>query len=880
MKHGFGESDLSPLLKQTLTLTSIYMESAESKSKSLTVLYPDSGYYSLWIGFYHLIEFFKKNVSNHALKHFASLNLKRGDKVEIFGAVAEYVSYSSSVKLMFGDSGNPTINIKEAHYPYLNRTTRTRLNKVSLYSRKKKEIKNNPSALSRMIFADENTHVNLDWLESQVLIVTGHGKKTKTVEKFMNTPFYGEVLADLLKEGHLIIKPDFEDYKHLSKPNKSNQADLFRQVFQSLPEHQLENDISRKIDKLINALDSNSWKNQNFISSLEELELLIEDDESSNLIRYLIDNHPGPDLDSLRNIKCVVVNSIFILEKYENTIKAIKSRGIPVIVVGDLKPNLREAQIIKSRVLEPEELYYSFGEGKIRLLQDQEQQDKKFIDNDEWLYSKRFSEQRVTIHRSGANPLDKVHVEIQRAVLSLDELPNFKKQYYYYFHPLVYSFKNGNQKWEHYEFFKESFLSHLENSRQALPNRLVDLFEKAIRLMESSENGKPFSSHDNFFAHKVKNGSFPAFTDELNMVLKTDYIEKVTFGGIPLGEPIQHLLLSTIVEKTPRETHVLCWPLEAGICEFYLKKHLFSKFFPDKIMDMELSELKIAESTDINREKSVRLSVVGPSSSMEDFDDFEDFEKVGNLKYHHTSQTEGQPSNYLVKCNIVDLDQSRYLYFPVNSTVLSEKEDYSGKLKVGKCRFDDLFLGGRIFIYNWSRSDIRQLARRNQKIGSSFDKLEHWREALIRALKLCGDSIEALEEKYRLINNQKGFGGNPDRNNISRWLHDQTMLSPRKENLQVILSGDPLPKSIERLDEVLTGYSEVRGFSQSMSSKLKKKLIAKLNDSDTETLDNITITLNQVDVVVQSVKIAALNKQLIEVDYLDTGVIIDEYDYT
>jgi hypothetical protein len=881
LDKAIGEYLLSPLLSKSLDLTAIFIDNADSDSPILTIVFPKRGNYSLWIGLYHLIDFFRKNVSGHARDHFERMNLHRGERVEIFGTVAEYVSYSSVVKLKFGDQGNPTVQIREANYPYINRTKRTRLNKLSLYYRKKREQKANVGPVSRLVYPESEALVNMDWLQSKVLIVAGRGEKAKTLNRLLNTDFYGGDLIELIKHEHLLIKPDLEDYKHISNQQNASKKDEFIQVLGALEEMLLESELVKTVRSLLELVENNQWQTQTFLSGLHRLETELEDDETRNLAIWLSNEHPGIESDVLENLRCVIINNPLILERYENTIQAIRDKGISVILIADFIPNGHESQILRSRIVESDHHIFSWNETNLNQNLNLEAiHDQDFLDEEEWDYAKSFAKQQIRIIGSRTNQLDSVHVKIQRAILDLEELPNFKKHYYYYFQPLVYSFKNGNRRWDLFDDFKDRFLDILEDARPSLPSNLSALFDEALSLMQNTINEKPFDRYNNYLIHRLKGETtFPSYTPELSTVLDAGNLKTVTFGGIPISEPINHRLLSTIVDKQPPIINILCWPKEASICRYQLNKKLFAKYFPDRIDEFGLLDLKLTSKAELDREKENRIAIVGEHHKFAE-SEFEYYERVAHLKYQQTSAAQDGSPDFSIKCNIIDLDQNRYFFLPLKSSVLAEKEDYSGEVTVGKCRFDDLFPGGRIFIYSWSRKDIRSLAKRNQKMRGFFDDLEHWKDALERAFESCDRDIDLLEARYQQANLDYGYGGNPERGNIGRWLHDESMLSPRRENLKIILKCDPQPGSLLHLDKVLEAYRHVRGFSQSMSSKLKKKLIERLNNSGSSTDDLITVTLNNVDVDVQSVKITALNREVVEVDYWNTGIIIDEYDYT
>jgi len=695
-----GEIEFSPIMQCSIGLAMLYVTKMKQGCQSPFHLnYPDKQNAALWLSIALLRNFFLEDYINQAENRIRKLNLQPSDKIEIFGAKARFkLQRKSDFCVSFKDGGN--FYLPNQYIQHVNKTNRRGLNKYSYYIKKKKELRKERNAISKIIEPDDkDILINDKALTSKILVVAGHGNTGNFRDYLKGQSIYDTSLADVFsKDDNIIIRSDLESLKFISQENYDGEgAEVFEEgfirfiddLFKALPEKKNE------INELKHDVKNQNYRTEDFRDKYDQLLELIEVENNDNVRIFNVrKKYPGVK-DSLPNdLKAVVINDFEQVNIYQKTIDELLCRGIPVFIISNrYVRGKKELNLFKEYFSNNgSDLRINWNKNKISELITDQESSEKFLDKELWYYCSKFMKQRITIIQSPEHPLDSLVTKIQTEVSRLEGFERLKDAYYKYFNPLLYSFKNGN-KWQKYHEKLISSFEKVQNQLKGTINpHLNSLFQQALEaIKETKDNNKKFSDSQNIFIQSFgfdgNKYNFPEVDEERLTVSKINVdTGDITFPGFPLNEPISHYLMSGISKYYVSDIQIYCWPTEGELTYNYIRRRLKAGYFFDNIPTTWEIDPKflIKNEGDIDSEvdSSLNYQANKKVSVDETLTDELELEKISTFKYSGYKKTNDTAEDYLVPCNIIDFEDGSFMFLPKNSNVLARIESSGGSSKI------------------------------------------------------------------------------------------------------------------------------------------------------------------------------------------------------
>ena len=119
------------------------------------------------------------------------------------------------------------------------------------------------------------------------------------------------------------------------------------------------------------------------------------------------------------------------------------------------------------------------------------------------------------------------------------------------------------------------------------------------------------------------------------------------------------------------------------------------------------------------------------------------------------------------------------------------------------------------------------------------------------------------------------LGANPSYQNLRNWLFDEDMLSPEKQNLQMILYADSDTEMINEFSSIYDAYKKASSLSRNVSSEIKKLIIRKLKSMNLSEKSDFEIQVFGRPMKIEFCKINGLQKADIEVEYQHSRKIVE-----
>ncbi len=629
-------------------------------------------------------------------------------------------------------------------------------------------------------------------------------------------------------------------------------------------------------------------KHNKITPEIEQCFLSIVDDFEEEIprLRFLKSIYPGMQVNLPEKIRAVIINDISLLNIYKNTIIGFLSKGIPVIIISNrMIENIRDLKFYESLVKQNMNIFrLNWNKKKLSELRKYDNHNTLFIDQNLWDVCIRYIDQKIEIEVFEGNQLDVIMPELQNKITNLNEFKKLKKIFYDSFYTAIYALKNSFTTNEEIKALILRFEKYFNEVKYyGLEPELRSLIEEAIEVaLTFEENTKMFNPDDNIFSNLVMKFEDKELFIPNNRnftMIPTSETEEVIFTGYPYNENFGYYLLNTIFIDFIPNIKILCWPNEAQLTFNYIERRLQSGYFTDNIPsnNLFLDKYIIKSSDDVKNEINTLLSIVNNDFPVIDitFDQEENIEKFKMLKYEGYSNHSDIGSISTVKCDIVNFNNGYFMFLPKGSSILSEVETTDGKITIRKMMFKEMSVGIRIFKYVKDRTAYREISRHNSEVKTAFSKLELWKEALGKTYKDVNEDIVGLEKilketkhKYHLS------GGNPSRINIQRWLHDEEIIAPDKENIRIILYAANIQEIDSAIRELIISYRKVVSFTIKLSASIKKHIIKKIPEIDLTSENDFNINIFDSEIEVQSRVITALEKSQIEIDYRNTRKIL------
>ena len=133
-----GNKYFSPIMQFSIGLAMKYHEEVKNGfDKPFHLNFPDKQDSALWLSVALMRNFLLEDYINQPDDRIENYGIRRGDKIELFGAVCTYEgSIRDKIQLGFSDQDSP-IAITNRITRYINKTSRSRINKFRVFGKKK-----------------------------------------------------------------------------------------------------------------------------------------------------------------------------------------------------------------------------------------------------------------------------------------------------------------------------------------------------------------------------------------------------------------------------------------------------------------------------------------------------------------------------------------------------------------------------------------------------------------------------------------------------------------------------------------------------------------------------------------------------------------------
>lgn len=880
-----GKKQFSPVMQCSIGLAMQYRELVKNGLHSPFHLnFPDKQNAALWLSVALLRNYILNDYIYQSEDRIEELNIKVGEKVEIFDVVAVFSGVrNSKLLLKFSDQDSP-IGIPDDWAKYLNATNRTKVNKYYLFAKNKKAAKNNRNAISKLLEPNSPKLINQGILKSRVLVIAGRGNTGDFANRLKEEKLYNTSLSDVFNIGeNIIIKPDLEDFKFLSDSDDKEKAKYFEKNFLRFKEELFDAIPARRkeVQELVDQVENKGYRNHVFLKSYRE----ILDEADNKKLDRVYEYFPNVKESLPVNLKSVVLNDISQVEHYEGLLKEFLKREIPVLVLSNRFTDDKKAIYFFEEYFSnhSNELRINWNKSKIEALK-KNKPSSKILDKKLWQKCLKFSNQTIEIHTTKSHPSDAILTKLQRKISNLEGQERLIKAYWQIFNPLIYSFKNGS-KWKPYhKALINEFLQVFDEIKTTLNSETIELFEELLEsLRQTKDNYKKIDPRDNIFIQSLEiNGQKQYFPETEEYVTNysqiNDDIKQITFTGFPLNEHWNKQLINSINDFLTENIKLICWPKEGAITHSFIRRRLKAGYFLDEIPpDWQVNKnLLILSEKDINDEIDTTLfSDVSKEMSTEDYEEDEvALEDISVFKYSAYKSSDSGDTVYSVKCNIIDLENGAFMFLPKNGKVLAKIETEGDKFDFKKAEFEELNEGDEIFQYDLSRHKLRKLSKNVEGSDAIFNDLEIWKKSLQNTFEGCGRNLKKLLKTLRNINAQHELGASPTYQNLRNWLYDEDMLSPEKKNLQMILFADSNQNKINETSRILEAYTRARSLSRKVSSRIKKAILNKLSKLKVANEKIFTIEIYGIDLKIEFKKITGLKTADVEAEYQNTRKIL------
>lgn len=882
-----GYKTFSPIMKLSIGLALNYQEKVKSGFEfPFHLSFPDKQNSALWLSIALMNNYLREDFIKQPQNRVQEFNINNGDKIEIYGAIAQVDSvHGSEIVINFTDQKGFIIN--KSQFKYINIVDRGRsVNSFNIYKRNKKREGRN--SISKLL--GEQGFVNPKILQSKILVVAGRGNTGSFTNRLKQESIYNTQLSEIFNCGeNLIIKPDLEDFQFIDQKESREIEKRFEYYFLKFI-NELYGELPGKkeaIASLIFKVKNGDYRNRKFKHVFEEIVSKCSRNSKYHDIKEKY--YRGIKEELPRHLKAVVLNDIVQLEVYHGVIEEFLKRRIPVIIISNKYIEEKRILVFTENYFKThrEGLRINWDRKKIQALSKISFKQNNALDLNLWEKCLRFSKQRIIVKTTDPHPVDGLLIKLQRAVSNLEGYERLKNAYWRYFNPLVYSFKNNIGWASYHNELLARFLSVFEEIKVTLDRDLMIMFNEIIHELKTNNQSLKFFNNESIvFAQQIDlekktvifpDGNFKKITPE-----KVDNsISSITFPGFPLNEPINNFLIDVISEYFVKDIEIFCWPNEGELTYNYILKRLRAGYFSDNIPNHWIfpNKLLIQDREDIEKELQETLSFdLKNQNGIEENNiesDEESLRKISTFKYNAYQSGNTFDSNSKVTCDIIDLERNQFIFLPKGSTVLAKVETEGENFDIKKAKFADLKVGDEIFQYELSRHQLRKLSKNADYQENIFTELEKWKNSLTKSFEEDGRNLHKLLKRLEKVNLEKNLDANPSYQNLRNWLYDEDMLSPEKQNLQMILYADSDTELINEFSNIYDAYRKARSLSKIVSSKIRKLIINKLKSLNLSEKSRFGIRVFGSPMEVKFRKIRGLQKADIEVEYQNTRKIIE-----
>lgn len=892
-----GKYTFSPILQSSVALALDYYEDLKNggEKEPLTISFPSKESAALWISVQYLINLFFENYFYQSENRIKELGLKRGDKIDIFSTTAIFQGIENETgKLIISFADGIQAFSAFRNSQFINLARKNMVNNYKHYCKKKENFINKRKALTQVLGLDLNP--NFEALHSKVILISGRGKAGLFKNILKELIVYDESLADtILLDKNLLIFPDFNCFEGLVKPDLDKNTDFFiKAVRQSILQIQIDNDeVMNLKEDILKSIDY-SLKTEIFVDTYQKLvNLLLDIDPLESLgikLQNLFKYHPGIEQSLLTGLSAIIINEVQFLNEYPKTIQYLLNLKIPVIVIGDrVISDFKELDIYKT-VFNSEEFKNSFRfmweQDKIKHLSLEYDDGSKYIDHNINNLALQSSVQKVEIIEFGENSFDNIFsfFESRNFLDELTEYELLQKGFYQLLRPTLYMIKNSLKGSNGCNYIKhiESFENIFKESSNGLTDSIIYRVQKEICELKSyclaSNQPKEFqaSISDSFFQDVCIEGDNYTIPCAVNSDKVSHYncinenLKSITFIGYPYREYYFKHIEGSVFTKILPSVKILLNECESAITKGFLfrkfKLGFFIEKYPDSISHLDNQRIKTTEQI---HSKLKQLFIEEKSNNNEEIeniaDEFDGFERMLNdirySEYNSSSKPSEENGRYLLNCNVLHFENASYLFLPHKWKILLLKESHTGVFNSLDCRINDIAVGDIAVVVNVSRKSISKYLEKSGLMSIYLQTLDIWKNILHEEYAKNND-INKLVKNLQQANDENNLSGSPEIYNILRWLHDEMILAPAFENLEMILALKFPKGDLElKAKEILGAKKIILKAKNRLDRAVKEKLSRTITVSNKDLEDNFQIEVEGVQVKGQKAEIIGIEKR-------------------
>lgn len=871
-----GDKQFSPIMEISTGIALDYCDSINSPkalNSPLFLCFPEKKEASLWLSLALLRNYYVDDYIENATR---PINFKAGQKVLIYGCIAEVLSATdSNVSLMF--KGEEHVYIKKEHWSNMSLADPKRsLNKFKNYLEKKREHRANRNSVSKILEPKGSVVINQDNLDSKVLLVSGRGNVHKFKKMFSQVKLHDEPLSkSFLVDRNITITADLKSYSKIFDSSYEERLVKFKNLLYKLIRVMQQDELIKNIIELYEELNTNLKVTFEFDTKFREF--VNEYSDAIPKLKFVNAAYPGLKETIPAKLRAVIINDICQVIEYENTVKAFLDQKVPVIIISDRNiAASKDIDFYKDLFINNPHYYrLNWNRKKIKGLK-QIDSEASYLDLALWQECNRYAQQVIELDVYPPHELDKLLPKLISHIRQLDNFEVLQKKFYNFLYPALFALKNSREFNPLITGLVNNFKSEFELVESLIRNKeIVEDFKNVMVLAQNFEvNTKSFTDSNHLFSIEtvLSDGSKLRIPfDTFNISTSTSNSEEILFSGYPYNEYLGRYLINAVNVLFVPKVVVKCWPEEANLTYGYLKRRIKGGYFLDNLGDLNrINDRYLLKSEEnIQNEIDSYLRVSKLTSHLE-IDDEEPLDYLHTFKYRGYRGGKEDKYMFTTACNIVNFEDGFFMFLPVDSSVLCQSEDNNGRLKVAKLKIDDLNVGDKVFTFNSNRSLYRKLSKSNQELQQHFDKLDLWRETLKSLFTECDEELNTLESKLKMVKKDNNYEkGNPIKSSLQRWLYDEEMISPDIENLRIILKAAEISNLETVLEEMNYAYKSVASFTISLSSEIRKRITHRLSIHNTDT-NVFLIDIGGMTVQVDAKQIISIDKNKIEVDYSNT----------
>jgi len=891
-----GRHLFSPISKTMIGLSLDYCDlilNGKDSPNPMFFCFPEKNSASLWLSIALLTNYYYEDHINNIIDE---IEFVRGEKVEIFGCIAK-------VKRCGKDHlGKDFVEIDFKDQPYqIYPWLRPQLSKVEpsrmlnnfrrfAHSMQKAKLERNP--ISKILEPKDAVIINLNNLESKVLLISGRGN-TNALRTLLNSiKVYEESLSNIFSEKkNLILKPDLESFKDLFSSDTENKIKEFIKWLKKLGEELDVAEIKIEFDKIIDLL-----LNDNTISAEFDHKFLAFCDEFQETIPKLVflrKIYPGIQDKLPSKLRAVIINDINQAKNYPDTIDGFLKNNIPVLIISSrLEDNISNLDFYDVLIKNNPNYYrINWDKNKIRNLTEIVEADQIYIDQLLWNDCLRFSKQNINIEIYPDEGLDKLIPELRREFKKFPEYETLKQAYYDFLELAMTLVKNSKTKCTNTNYLIELFLEVFNPQKNSIDKNLSQLLLKSLSHIDKFElNSKNISGVENNFADSIivngKEINIPNFTYKKN--LPTKETNQMVFTGFPYNEPFKNYLNATIFKFFVPNITILAWPNEADLTYNYLYRRLKSGYFTDKIPN-EIKfpeELLLKSPMDVENEisKIFTNANIQETNALLNGNHENDLFDLSRSKFCKYTSNGNAPLSNPVECYIILFDDDSFMFMPVNTSkkskvIIGWQENDNNDFFVEKLEADQIEVGQLFFDIDFFanlQTILRISGHNTDETNELTSKLFLWKTKINELFEIHNNNFEELAAFLMQIRNDNIEilnKANPEIHNLHNWISNDEILAPDLPNIQLILiaAGN---NNQDVAFEIYKIRNQIRGSLTSLSSEVRKDIQKKFTNKRFIGGSSFEYEKNNVKISCDIKKIESINTNIVIMEYSKTRKVL------